>query len=220
MSLTEAASVAQSVSVVFASLFAVYGFDAWRREHIGKRRIELAEDVLALFYQAQDAIAHIRSPFGFGGEGSTRKAAENENPEHKQALDSAYVLIERYRSHAELFAKIHALRYRFMAQIGVESAKPFDELSRVVNELISSAHEMARLSTVPEWSIRSPEAEEKHHQRLLKVYNIYYGSGGEDDPINPRVTKLVQAIEHTCKGIIESRGTLFAVFNWRPRSGT
>jgi hypothetical protein len=200
-------------------LFAIYGFDAWRREHIGKRRIELAEDVLALFYQARDAIAHIRSPFGFGGEGSTRKPAENEKAEDKRALDSAYVLIERYRSHAELFAKIHAMRYRFMAQIGVESAKPFDELSRVVNELISSAHEMARLSTVPDWSIRSPEAEEKHHERLVKVHSIYYGTGGDDDPIEPRVTKLIQAIEVTCRGIIDSNGTLFALFNWRLRSG-
>jgi hypothetical protein len=219
MTLTEAASIAQSVSVILAALFAIYGFDAWRREHIGKRRIELAEDVLALFYQARDAIAHIRSPFGFGGEGSTRKPAENEKPEHKQALDGAYVLIERYRTHTELFAKLHALRYRFMAQIGVESAKPFDELSRVVNELISSAHEMARLSTVPDWSIRSAEAEDKHHERLLKVHNIYYGAGGDDDPIEPRVTKLVQEIEATCRGIIESKGTLFALFNWRLRSG-
>jgi hypothetical protein len=219
MSLAEAASVAQSASVILAALFAVYGLDSWRREHVGKRRIELAEDVLANFYQAKDAIEHMRSPFGFGGEGTTRKRAENEKAEHSQALDGAYVLIERYRTHAELFAKLHSMRYRFMAQVSVEAAKPFDDLNRVVNELISSAHEMARLSTVPEWSIRTEEAEEKHHERVQKVHAIYYGTGGDDDPIHSRVLKVVENIETTCRGIIESKGTLFSLLNRRLRSG-
>jgi len=219
MTLTEAASIAQSISVILAALFAMYGLDAWRREHIGKRRIELAEDVLALFYQARDAIGHIRSPFGFGGEGKSRKPAEGERPEHKDALDSAYVLIERYRTYTELFSKIHSLRYRFMAQIGVSDAEPFNDLDSILNELISSAHEMARLATVPEWSLRTPEAEEKHHEKTLKVYSVYYGAGGDDDPIAPRVDKVIRDIEGTCRGIIESKGTLFALFNLRLKRG-
>jgi len=218
MKLAEIAQIAQSASVIFATLFAIYGFDAWRREHIGKRRIELAEDVLSLFYQASDAIDQIRSPFGFGGEGSTRKPLENEDPKHKQALDTAYVLIERYNRYSELFARLHAARYRFMAQVGVAQAKPFDDVNRIVNELIFAAHDMARLSTVPEWSLRSEQAEEKHHERYLKVHDIYYGTGGDDDPIAPRVKGAVTEMERTCRDIIESKGTLFAVINAKLRN--
>lgn len=215
MTLAEIAQVFQSASVIIASLFAIYGFDAWRREHVGKRQIELAEEVLALFYQARDAIEQIRNPIGFGGEGSSRKPQENEKPEQKQALDRAYVLIERYGHHSELFSKLYSLRYRFMAQINVEAAAPFDALNRIVNELIFAAHKMARLSTVPEWSHRTPEAGQKHHDEILKVHDIYYGTGGEDDPITPKVQRVIDDIEHTCRTIIESKGTLYALFNIR-----
>jgi len=116
------ADIAQSASVILASLFAIYGIDAWRREFIGKRRMELAEEVLALFYQARDVIRAIRSPFGYVGEGGTRKTASDERPEDKEALDQAFVLVERYNRNIEPFSRIHALRYRFMVQLGVDAA--------------------------------------------------------------------------------------------------
>ncbi len=215
MTLTEFAQIAQSISVILAALFAIYGFDAWRREHIGKRRIELAEDVLALFYQASDAIDQMRNPFSFGGEGSSRKPLDNEDPQHKQALDTAYVLIERYNRQSELFSKLYAARYRFMAQNGVEKAVPFDAVNRIVNELIFSARELARLATVPEWSLRAEEAQKNHNDRYMRAHNIYYSLGGEDDAISPRVKAAVVEIERTCRSIIESKGTLFSAINAR-----
>ena len=57
---------------------AAYSLDAWRREFMGKRRMELAEEVLALFYQARDVIEQIRSPVRYLGEGQTREAAPDE----------------------------------------------------------------------------------------------------------------------------------------------
>ena len=44
------ADVITAVSVAIAALAFVVGVNAWRREFVGKRRIELAENVLALFY--------------------------------------------------------------------------------------------------------------------------------------------------------------------------
>ena len=85
--LKEWADIAQSASVILACLFAIYGIDAWRREFVGKRRMELAEEVLALFYQARDIIQSIRSPGGYVGEGQSRKQAPDERPEDKAALD-------------------------------------------------------------------------------------------------------------------------------------
>ncbi len=210
--LKEWAEIAQSISLILASLFAVYGIDAWRREFVGKRRMELAEEVLALFYQARDIIESIRSSFGLGQEGATRKPGSNEKPEHKEALDQAYVLIERYNRHIETFARIHALRYRFMAQFGANAARPFDDLNRVISELMVSAHRKARLATVPDWSLRTDAAIDKHAKDSVDVDRIYY-SGGKDDPIAPRVTTIVATIERTCRDIIESRGTLFGLIN-------
>jgi hypothetical protein len=101
--LEEWIDIAQSLSVIVASAVAIYGIDAWRRQFVGRRRIELAEETLALFYQARDIIRAIRSPFGWSGEGQTRKRAPNERPEDKEALDRAYVLIERYNKNIEIF---------------------------------------------------------------------------------------------------------------------
>jgi len=133
----------KNISIIIAAWTAVYSIDQWRREHRGKRQAELAEEVLSLFYEAKDAIGHIRNSFSFSGEGASRKAGENETPEQKEAYDKAFVVFERFNSHLELFNKIHATRYRFMAQFGAEAAKPFDTLRRLTNEIQVSARMLA-----------------------------------------------------------------------------
>jgi len=52
--------VLNQILAFIAICVALYGIDAWRREHVGKRHVELAEDSLALFYEASDIIKHIR----------------------------------------------------------------------------------------------------------------------------------------------------------------
>jgi len=144
----------QTVAVVIASLVAIWGVNAWRREYTGKRNIDLAEEVLALFYQARDAIRGIRSPFGHSGEGFTREASEDETPEEKRTRDSAYVPFERYERHQEMFGRLGALRYRFAARFGKEYRRPFDDIERVINQILLNANRKARYERVirpPRW---------------------------------------------------------------------
>jgi hypothetical protein len=115
----------KDLSIIVASCTAIYGIGSWRREYVGKKRAELAEEVLCLFYEARDAVQHIRNPFSRSNEGSSRKAGENETPEQKEAYDRAYVLFERFNTHIDLFSKMHSIRYRFMAQFGTDAGKPF-----------------------------------------------------------------------------------------------
>lgn len=66
---------AEAITAASAAVTAVsvaWGISAWRREYVGKRRIELAESVLALFYEAEEAVKAIRSPFAYSGEGKSR----------------------------------------------------------------------------------------------------------------------------------------------------
>lgn len=209
MSPKEWADIAQSFSVILASLFAIYGIDAWRREFVWKRRVELAEETLSLFYQARDIIDILRSPFSYEGEGTTRKPGPNEKQEHKESLDQAYVLIERYNRHIEVFSSIHTLRYRFMAQFGIKASKPFEDFNRLKNELLLASKRMAWLSTKLERSIQDWEEYDKERR---EIHRLYYG-GGRDDPIAPRLAKIVDEIEQTCRPIIESHRTLFALIN-------
>ncbi|ATC62783.1 hypothetical protein CMV30_01705 [Nibricoccus aquaticus] len=135
--MTEIADIIQSVSIILTCITIVLGIDAWRREFIGKRKIELAEDVLTRFYEARDAIERIRSPFSYSSEGAQRKRRDGETKEESEILDSAHVVFVRYEKEQQLFNGIHALRYQVMARIGIEASKPFEELRKVVGDFFS-----------------------------------------------------------------------------------
>jgi hypothetical protein len=134
MTLEQWLDIGRTAAILVASGAAIYGINSWRRELKGKKRYELAEETLALFYKAKDIIHAIRSPFGNVDEGKTRTPAPNENPELKMARDQAYVLWERYLRHEETFNNIQALRYRFLAIFGRDAAKPFDYLNAIVHK--------------------------------------------------------------------------------------
>ncbi len=208
MVLRDWADLIQGLSIIIASGVAVYGIDAWRREFRGKRQIELAEEVLGLFYEARDLIEAIRNPLGFVGEGKTREPGPNERPEDKECLDRAFVLIERYNAHREPFAQIQSLRYRFMAVFGRGAVKPFDDLNWVLLDLLNSARRMATLFTASERAFRTEADYQKYHDQRDKVDRIFYG-GGADDPVRPRVEQLLSGIESICRDAINQRWTLF-----------
>jgi hypothetical protein len=205
----------KNISIIIASWTAVYSIDQWRREHRGKRQAELAEEVLSLFYEAKDAIGHIRNPFSFGGEGSSRKPGENETPEQKNAFDKAFVVFERFNTHVELFNKIHATRYRFMAQFGVEAAKPFDTLRRITNEIQVSAQMLAQLWARQKRYFRTEQQEQHHFDEIKKHETVFWEGLEADDPINPRLQQCVEEIEKTCRDILSGKGTLYWVLNYK-----
>ena len=159
--------------ILGTAVIAIYGIDSWRRESRSKKQIELAEETLTLFYEAEDAIKVIRYPGSYGSEGSTRKSSPCEDLKQKEARDRAYVLIGKYLRHKELFNRIHAMRYRFMAQFGKESAKPFDELHKLVRGLLLSAKRLAEIwandtSNIPQ------EAREEHDYRREQYEAIFW----------------------------------------------
>lgn len=203
----------KQISVLVAAWVAIYGIDSWRREHTGKRRLELAEDSLALFYEAADAIKHIRSPFAFSSETDTIERGERESDEEFQARKNASVVFVRYNGYKELFSKLYAMRYRFMAQIGKTEAKPFDDLHSVVNEVTGAARVLARLWVRDQF--RTDEQWEHHRKQVERYEAIFWEGLAEEDPINPKVAAIVAELEVTCKSVIAGKGTLHALLNQR-----
>jgi len=185
-----------SISVLIAALTFIAGVSAWKREFVGKRRIELAESVLALFYEAEDAIKRIRSPFSFESEGSTRKHADNELKAESRILDQAYVVFERHQKREKLFAQIHSMRYRVMATFGSSAAEPFDELNKIINEIFLAA----RMLGTHYWQRQGrvemvPEEFKKHLEEMHGYEAVFWYMGEDKDKISPRVRKVVENIE-------------------------
>ncbi|GAB6163530.1 hypothetical protein JCM12298_26900 [Desulfothermus naphthae] len=108
----------KEVSILIGIWVAIYGIDSWRREYIEKRKIELAEEVLALFYEVKDVIRYIRHPVSLSKETEDIERGPNETDAQYQARKNASVVFKRYNEHIQLFSRLRSLRYRFMAQVG------------------------------------------------------------------------------------------------------
>jgi hypothetical protein len=207
----ETIAILKELSLLIGIWVAIYGIDSWRREHKGKRQMELAEETLALFYEARDVIAYIRNIVSYSSETESIKQGENESKERYEARKQASIVFKRYNEKQELFNKIHAMRYRFMAQIGKEKAEPFEELRKIVNEIFISARMLSQL-----WArhhFRTQEQEDKYYKSIEKYEAIFYEGIEEEDPIIPRLNKLVNEIETTCNAIISGKGTLYGFLN-------
>lgn len=181
------------------------GVTAWKREFVGKRRIELAENVLALFYEAQDAIREIRNPFSFVGEGSSRQRSEGEREEESQLLDQAYVVFERYQKREKLFAELKSMRYRCMASFGAAASEPFNDISNILHEIFVSARMLGSHYWPRQGRVAMSEEEfEKHLDQMQKHEAVYWYMGDDKDQISPRVKEAVSKMESIAQDVILS----------------
>ena len=194
-------AIGESLAVVAAAVIAARGLTAWRSEIQGRRRYELAEEVLALFYETKDRISYMRNPTGVEGEGSTRKRAEGEDPDVSQRLDLAYTAFERYQKSQEAFNRLRALRYRFMAIYGTEAAEPFDKIHQAATRVLLSSRALAHLWGTPSRRARN-ESEAIRINESVRKHEAVFWEGEEDDPITPLVDSAVEEMELTCKKIL------------------
>lgn len=198
------AKMGASLATIAAAATAIYGVSAWRREHIGKRKAELAEETLVNFYHAADVIRMMRAPERYTDEGTSRKAPRGESAEEKTARDRAHIAIERYNSSADLFSRLRAARYRFMAFFGRQAAKPFEDLNAIILEIFLAAQMLGdlwaeRAERVP--SAKAPDLREqiRHYQRIIWRLD-------DPDPIDRRVEAIIADIERTCRSVILEAG--------------
>ena len=189
------ASVVTAVMAIVGVCVAARGLNKWRAETIGKRKAELAEEVLADFYQARDIINAARSPGGFSHEGATRQKAEWESEEDTRNLNGYFVAYERLRNKEEFFAQFYARRYRFMAHFGLEAGKPYDELHKIYAEIVVavqmliSSHRQGDHSSLPQ---------------ARETWRTSIGWGMPDQDMIPgRLDRIVEAIENICRPAIQ-----------------
>ena len=182
-------------ATVFAACVAIYGINAWRREFKGKRDIELAEEVLELFYKERDAIRAIRSPLGYSHEG--KKVIERLKAEGKEGdidLQMATVL-ERYETREETFQKLQMLQYRFMARFGKDKTKPFDDLRECVNSIFIAARILPDLrKSLREDEDSDSETKKIRRDQINQLQSDLWWGDDEKDRITPKVEAVVKAM--------------------------
>lgn len=201
-------AIIKDILAAVAAGLAVWGLRAWRRDFIGKRKIELAEDALRLFYQARDAIASMRSPMAFGSESEHLVRDEKESGEMFHWRQTVAPLFKRYNERTELFAQLSALRYRFMARFGEKSAEPFQGIQHIVHSLFVSANMLVRTADdVPivgddEGGVQA-QARQRRREQRRNWENDIWSTGDENDKISKQVDEIVRQIEAACRPIIK-----------------
>lgn len=201
-------SLIASTSTLLAALTFLAGVTAWKREYIGRRRLELSESVLVLFYRAEGAIQAMRNPLSSTAEGAARKRSADETPSESGPLDSAYVLIKRFQDQRELFAELRAARFRYMAVFGKSAAAPFDEIEHVLAELVTSAEMLGR-HYWPMLGLDSMEPEERGE--MQKHQENFWRGLASPDPVDAKVAAAVAKVEATTRALTEGRASTTAI---------
>ena len=198
--------IINSISIVIASSVAIYGITSWRREAKWKRKYELAEEVLSLFYEVKESFETIRSPFGHTGEGKTRKRAKNEDPEESEIFDSAYVVIERYEREKTPFIKLKSLKYRFMAVYGKEWGVPFEEILKLRNKILSAANRLGNRYWKDQGRRQSTgEQFKKHLEKKHELEGVIWSNFEDEDKIREEIDSIIKKIDLICRTIIEKK---------------
>ena len=207
------ALVAQTVSIFSACWAIIAGIGAWKREFIGKRKIELAEQVLAKFFEVKDAFLFIRNPFSSVSEGSSRQRAECESPEDSRILDRGYIVVERYKERESVFSEFSSLKYRFMAAFGKDTESIFTDTFREVNSIFVSAGQLSRVY----WRQRSQsglsaEQIEDHIKRMRRHEAIFWDTMDDtDDVIRLKLQSVQDRLEKAVMPAFEEPSSLYAL---------
>jgi hypothetical protein len=191
-------SVATAGAAWFAAVIAYRGLSKWRAETIGKRKAELAEDVIADFYEARDMITTARLPGSLGGEGDTRQKSSGEGADETRYFNAVWVTVERLRKEQEFFAQLEARRYRFIAYFGSAAAGPYDELRAIHGEMLVAVRMLIETYRMYDWPER--EAERRKWETTI-------GWHSAEDDIPRRLDAMVAAIETTCRPAIQEATT-------------
>jgi hypothetical protein len=170
------------------------GLSTWREQIIGKRRIKLAEKILAQFYEAGDILRAVRSPIASGNEALSRPGRDDEDADIRAIRDVYYPIVSRLTQKSKLFSSIHARRYRAIAVFGLSAIEPFDNLRSIYTEITVSARHLMIKGT-----------HNAHNTALKARLEAVVFEGPEDeDPFIDKINAIVTAVEQRFRPEIQN----------------
>jgi|GEM_PF-3558617 len=187
--------VVTAVTAVVGVVLALRGLNRWRTEMIGRRRAELAEDVLTDFYEACQIMTDARNMGGWSSEGATRKAGEGETAGETDLLNSYFRTSERLFAKAEFFAKMRSRKYRAMAVFGASVAEHYDAFDKIHAEVNAAVHML--VITVGDGNDGSLPQNRKDWKATIGWCLP------KDDPVKPRLDAVIEKVEAFCAPAIQ-----------------
>lgn len=169
-----------------------------RNLHDHKRRVELAESILADFYQIGDIIRSIRFPVASAREAAGRAQAANESDDIKHQRDAYFVPIVRLTTQSEFISGFMSKRYRSRAVLGQQIDQAFSLIDSVIDDVRVYATCLMNMTYRP----RREEVDDP----LRRKWEAYiWDPSANDDPLEPRVGQAIAIVEETCLRIMEGK---------------
>ncbi|MEZ4775103.1 MAG: hypothetical protein R3D00_18105 [Bacteroidia bacterium] len=194
--------IVEPISIIIASIVAIWGILSWKREAAWRKENEVAEETLCLLYDIKDRIRRIRNPSSIGPEGSSRTKEEGESIDESNAQDAYFVIKERYNKEQEAFNLISSKKYKFAAIFGKEYLTVLADIDSIINSIFTAYYiiHIAEFERKKHRIKYIPEREEDRIKEIEKWYSlIYFDPTKETDEIENRVNSNIVKIENVCK---------------------
>ena len=207
------ATIIQALAIASACWAIISGIGAWKREFIGKRKIELAEETLSAFFEIKDAIAFIRNPWSSGYEGTTRQRAAYETESDTQLLNRGYIVFERYESKKDIFVRFNTLKYKFMAVFGTDTENIFKETNQSLNSIFISSNMLATHYWKRQGRVQmEPDEFQKHLDEMWKHEGIFWDKYSENDEIRNQLATTQNELERVTKPCFDEPMKTYTIF--------
>ncbi len=186
--------IISTFAIVAASITAIYGINAWKREYRFKRNSELLEEALVLFYQAEHAIAYLRNSFIFSNDLQDFEfPSELEGEYSKEKYKYTHTIRNRFGEKQDVFSKLYSIELRFRARFGTEPTKAFNDMRGKVKELLFAADR---------YSMKGLSKDEIIEVQKI-IWGGFYKKSKEGDVFGNEVSKIVGGFDKMCRKIIE-----------------
>ena len=150
--LTSVAGAVTAGAVSYGAIVASKGINAWRRETLGKRKIEMAERAIHVFARARGAIREARNPYVPAGElvEVYRAFNDGKDPEDVSKFGgmehSYYAHILRLQRHHDTFMELESLAPLFMAYFGDDAEAWFEAIKKAYIKIGVTADILVRMA--------------------------------------------------------------------------
>lgn len=164
-----------------------------------KRRVELAEQLLADFLQMRAIVREIRSSIVLESEGQDRPAwHEEETDRQAERRKRFFVPISRLLKHSEFINALMARRHQMNAYFGPAIESPFDKIWHVLARIQSSSRSMM-MSVGADGVGRSPV-------KLWKEWeSAIWADLEKPDPHAAAMDAAVAEVEAICRPVLAAR---------------
>jgi hypothetical protein len=192
---------------------AIGGLNAWKRELTGKRDLELCQEVVEKFYEAEEKFRQLRSPFSYSLEGAARAGDASETPQEKDRRDYLFVPLKRWNDQADFWSSFFARKFRMRALFGDEAVRGYDMVDDCLRTFRAAA------STRYESLYRGPEELDSRTRRAFEEQ--LWAGAAKPDKLAERMREAIQEIEKVCIPVLraERRGLVERLRQMRAEVG-